>query len=459
MIKITFCFKDAVPSIIEDTCTSIDKIMSYLRSWKARTTVLLIDACRAVSSSGKSQDGWQPIRNQTDSVSGFATFWSCSPGERSYEAAPLRHGTFTSVLESALTNGGNCSSIYELDEFLRARVPEVCQEHQLPQQHPYTQIEPLQIRDSVLVTDVVYRQNRTAAPLGPELRSEPEFPWNEQAFEASALCGFDFGTSYSVVTLNGGPDRVTFVPGSDGRFLVPSVVSVTPNLEFMVGWKAIEYGQRYPDTTFYNIKRLLGSETRFNVAGRTLTPEVIASLLIRSLAKNVDDFAGRKPVSALVSAPANFTIQQCNSLIEAFRVAGVDVKRLIGEPSAAACVIRGDEVENAVVLDLGGGTFDVSIFEWGEGVGEIRAVGGDRLLGGMDYDSVLERYVISQIQELSQVSDLKLSASERARVKSEAERAKIALGTSERTSIIIQQDDADNGLGSRLPSKPEELIQ
>jgi len=440
-------FQDAVPTSIEDTCISIDKIISYLRYWRAKTTILLIDACRATPSGGKSQGDWQPIKNQSLLVSGFATFWSCGPGERSYEVVGLKKGAFTFALESAFGNNGKCNTVYEVDEFLRDRVPRLCHENHLPAQHPYTQIEPLQIKNSVLVTDVIYRQNRIAAPLGPELRQDVHLSENEEAFEAARICGIDFGTSYSVVTLRTGLDKITFVPGSDGQFLIPSVVSVTPELEFLVGWSAVEYGRRHPGTTVYNIKRLFGSGKSFNIAGRTLVPEVIASLLIRSLARNVEEFAGRKPISALVSAPANFTIQQCNSLIEAFRLAEVDITRLIGEPSAAACLVDGEAIESAVVLDLGGGTLDVSVFEWGEGVIEIQAVGGDRNLGGVDFDEALERYLISEIANMIAVP--MLSESVHALVRYEAERAKIALGTRAETSVILTNiESADRGLTS-----------
>src|SRR5664279_3483084 len=149
-------FQDAVPSSIEDTCISLDRVVHYLKSWEAKTTVLLIDACRVAPGGGKSLTEWQPISNRSRLVTGFATFWSCRPGERSYEARAFKKGAFTSALECALGDDGKCNTVYEIDSFLQARVPEICRNNQLPEQHPNTQIEPIQIRDALLVTCLLY---------------------------------------------------------------------------------------------------------------------------------------------------------------------------------------------------------------------------------------------------------------------------------------------------------------
>jgi molecular chaperone DnaK (HSP70) len=169
----------------------------------------------------------------------------------------------------------------------------------------------------------------------------------------------------------------------------------------------------------------------------------LASLIIRSLRTSAEQFLGRRVSEVMASAPANFTIRQWNSLLKACQMAGLTVKRLVGEPSAAAVIVAGEHLPGRnsydafFVLDLGGGTFDVSVIEAGEGVWEIKAAGGDRNLGGVDYDEALSRYIGSVAQSKLAKLGHELTEIDRVQIRREAERAKISLTTREETSVIL----------------------
>jgi molecular chaperone DnaK (HSP70) len=436
--------QDTVAASLEDTSISFESLAKYLSALDARTTVLLLDLCRAAVSGGKGGPALAPIHIDSFTFKGTATFWSCSPGEKSYEADPLERGVFTYAVVKALGDSGKCKTVYELDDFLVKAVPQIGAQQSLPVQTPYTRVEPLKLKDSILVTPELFRQWQQLMPLGAERRGtvRPSTTWSSTD-GVENICAVDFGTSYSAIGTVDAAGKVVMIPSYEGKFLVPSVVSVLPNLEYLVGWKAIEYSRSHPGSTFFNLKRTLGSAKLFSLEGRTFSPEFLISLVVRSLKTNAEEFLGQQISRVIISAPANFTVAQCNALVESFRLAELGVARLVGEPSAAALVAARDLIPTldsdsiVYVLDLGGGTFDVSVFEVGDGVWEIKSAGGDRALGGVDYDEAVWKYLESVVRRESGIAGCEFGEVDIVLMRSEAERVKIALGSREETSAII----------------------
>ena len=327
---------DAAGTALEDTCLSLDSLSNYLSAWKASATFMFLDVCRAVISTGKSGSDFQPVDAQSLLFRGTAVFWSCSPEQKSFEVDRLGNGVFTYAVAQGLGDTGKCKTVYELDRYLSNAVPLVSTENRLPIQIPFSRIEPIALKDVILISQSRYRNLQSTLTPGRELRSRLTSIGRQ--FPKRVVCGVDFGTSYSAISTVDLEGNIIWVPAGDGRVLMPSVVSIYPNFDYVTGWRAIERGSLEPEFTFYDIKRAFGSDRLFSIYGKTLTPEFLASLIIRSLKTNAEEFTGRVIDSAIVSAPANFTIQQCNALLEACRIAGLPVNRLVGEPSAAGLV-------------------------------------------------------------------------------------------------------------------------
>jgi len=258
------------------------------------------------------------------------------------------------------------------------------------------------------------------------------------------LCAIDFGTTVSCIAVLDAEQKPFFIPAPNGRAFIPSVVTFEPTMDYWVGWDALELATTYPDRTVFNIKRLVGSSREVEIAQGKFSAEVLASLVVASLKKNAEDFLGRPVTRALVSMPANFSIVQANSLARAVELAGIKVERLIGEPNAASLLLHGILPQRAerggsfyvLALDLGGGTFDVSVLDVWDDVYEELAVAGNNSLGGADYDEVLYRLSLDKIEARLGPTHT-LSPQDRMRLRLEATRAKIALGSSETTSILL----------------------
>ena len=207
------------------------------------------------------------------------------------------------------------------------------------------------------------------------------------------LVGIDLGTTNSAVALwrDGAPE---LVPNALGRMLTPSAVSLSRDGQSWVGEAALDRMATHPADTVTSFKRMMGTASTVTLAGTTLTPEDLSAMVLRSLADDVEAATGERPTAAVITVPAYFNERQRRATRRAGEIAGLEVRRLINEPTAAALAFgladRGDR-EPFLVFDLGGGTFDVSIVEMFEGIVEVRASAGDNRLGGDDFDAVLVR--------------------------------------------------------------------
>ena len=249
----------------------------------------------------------------------------------------------------------------------------------------------------------------------------------------SIICGIDLGTTNSVITFlkNGVPTAITV---EEGTAILPSVVSFEPaNGGHLVGQRARNRRAAFPDFTVTSVKRLMGKETTVSVGERRFSPEEISSCILKYLAERASEELGERIEKVVVTVPAYFDDAQRRATIRAGELAGLDVVRIVNEPTAAALVYdhvpspRGDESPYVLVYDLGGGTFDVSILEIKGEIKEVIASGGDTCLGGDDFDDRLKDHLLGELRKQAGKEALKEDTGLKVRLLDIAERAKIAL--------------------------------
>lgn len=257
----------------------------------------------------------------------------------------------------------------------------------------------------------------------------------------SMLVGIDLGTTNSAVALwkDGAPQ---LVPNALGRELTPSAVSLAKGGQAFVGQAALDRMATHPKDTVTSFKRMMGTASTVTLAGTTLTPEDLSAMVLRSLADDVEAATGERPTAAVITVPAYFNERQRRATRRAGEIAGLEVRRLINEPTAAALAFgladKGDR-EPFLVFDLGGGTFDVSIVEMFEGIVEVRASAGDNRLGGDDFDEVL----VKLVEPLLPADALARLPADRRRalLTLAAERTRRALTTSEEAEFNLVVED------------------
>jgi molecular chaperone DnaK len=277
--------------------------------------------------------------------------------------------------------------------------------------------------------------------------------------------GIDLGTTNSVIaaTEDGKP---TVIPNAEGSRTTPSVVAFTPQGERLVGQLARRQAILNPKGTIYSAKRFIGRRydevqselnavsfdvvpgpdgaVRFNVTGRQYAPEEISALVLRKLADDAGKFLGERVTEAVITVPAYFNDAQRQATKDAGRIAGLEVLRIINEPTAAALAYGLDKKQNETVLvfDLGGGTFDVSILDIGDGVIEVRATAGDTHLGGDDFDRRLVDYLADEFQRDNGI-DLRTDPQALQRLFEAAEKAKVELSAVTQTTVSLPFITAD----------------
>ena len=258
---------------------------------------------------------------------------------------------------------------------------------------------------------------------------------------AGMLVGIDLGTTNSAVALwkDGAPQLVL---NALGKELTPSAVSIAKGGQTWVGEAALDRMATHPADTVTSFKRMMGTESTVTLAGTTLTPEDLSAMVLRSLADDVEAATGERPTGAVITVPAYFNERQRRATRRAGEIAGLEVKRLINEPTAAALAFgltdRGDR-EPFLVFDLGGGTFDVSIVEMFEGIVEVRASAGDNRLGGDDFDEALVKLVEPLLGNPDALATLPADR-RHALLTLAAERTRRALSSAEEADFAIVAD-------------------
>ena len=255
--------------------------------------------------------------------------------------------------------------------------------------------------------------------------------------------GIDLGTTNSVVAVMEG-GKPTVIANAEGSRTTPSIVGFSKTGERLVGQLAKRQAILNPDKTIASIKRHMGEDYKVNIDGKDYTPQEISAMILRKLADDASAYLGEKVTSAVITVPAYFNDAQRQATKDAGKIAGLDVLRIVNEPTAAALAygLEKEKSEKVLVFDLGGGTFDVSILEIGDGVHEVLSTSGDTHLGGDDFDQKVMDWICDEFKKQEGI-DLRGDKQAMQRVKEAAEKAKCELSSVMETNINLPFITAD----------------
>ena len=259
------------------------------------------------------------------------------------------------------------------------------------------------------------------------------------------IIGIDLGTTNSCVAVMEGGEPVV-IPNPEGNRTTPSVVAFSKNGERLVGQIAKRQAVTNPDKTVISIKRKMGTADKVNIDGDEFTPQEISAMILQKLKADAESYLGQKVTQAVITVPAYFSDSQRQATKDAGKIAGLEVLRIINEPTAAALaygVDKEDKDQKIMVYDLGGGTFDVSILDIGDGVFEVLATSGNNQLGGDDFDEAIMKYLVDEFKKENGI-DLSQDKSAMQRLKEAAEKAKIELSGMQQTNINLPFITADS---------------
>ena len=259
----------------------------------------------------------------------------------------------------------------------------------------------------------------------------------------SKIIGIDLGTTNScVAVMEGG--QPTVIANSEGARTTPSVVAFTKSGERLVGETAKRQAVTNVDGTVISIKRHMGENYKFNYDGKGFSPQEISAMILQKLKKDAESYIGEEVKEAVITVPAYFSDAQRQATKDAGKIAGLDVKRIINEPTAAALAygLDNEKEQKIMVYDLGGGTFDVSIIDIGDGVIEVLATSGNNHLGGDDFDQRVMDYLVAEFKNANGI-DLSADKMAMQRIKEAAEKAKKELSSSTTTNINLPYITAD----------------
>ena len=251
------------------------------------------------------------------------------------------------------------------------------------------------------------------------------------------IIGIDLGTTNSCVAVMEGGKAVV-IPNAEGARTTPSVVGFSKTGERLVGQTAKRQAIANPDRTISSIKRHMGTDYKVEIDGKKYTPQEISAMILQKLKTDAEAYLGQPVTEAVITVPAYFTDSQRQATKDAGQIAGLNVKRIINEPTAAALSygIDKEEDQRVMVYDLGGGTFDVSIIEMGDGVQQVLATAGNNRLGGDDFDQRIIDWLVSEFKKTEGI-DLSSDKMTVQRLKDAAEKAKIELSSTTTTNINI----------------------
>lgn len=278
------------------------------------------------------------------------------------------------------------------------------------------------------------------------------------------IIGIDLGTTNSCVAVMEGGEPVV-IPNAEGNRTTPSVVAFSKNGERLVGQIAKRQAVTNPDNTVISIKRKMGTNEKVRIEGDEFSPQEISAMILQKLKQDAENYLGQKVTQAVITVPAYFTDSQRQATKDAGKIAGLEVLRIINEPTAASLAFgmdKEDQDQKIMIYDLGGGTFDVSILDIGDGVFEVLATSGNNHLGGDDFDQRIIDFLVAEFKKSNGI-DLKSDKMAMQRLKEAAEKAKIELSGMQQTNINLPFITADSTGPKHLDvnltrAKFEELI-
>ena len=252
------------------------------------------------------------------------------------------------------------------------------------------------------------------------------------------IIGIDLGTTNSCVAVMEGGEPVV-IPNAEGNRTTPSIVAFSKNGERLVGQIAKRQAVTNPDHTVISIKREMGTNKKVKIEGDEFTPPEISAMILQKLKADAENYLGQKVTQAVITVPAYFSDSQRQATKDAGKIAGLEVLRIINEPTAAALAYgmdKEDQDQKILIYDLGGGTFDVSILDIGDGVFEVLSTNGNTRLGGDDFDQRIIDYLVAEFKKSNGI-DLSTDKMAMQRLKEAAEKAKIEIIWSSTNSILI----------------------
>ena len=258
------------------------------------------------------------------------------------------------------------------------------------------------------------------------------------------IIGIDLGTTNSCVSVMEGGEAVV-IPNAEGNRTTPSVVAFSKNGERLVGQIAKRQAVTNPDNTVISIKRQMGTNEKVRIEGDEFSPQEISAMILQKLKADAENYLGTTVTQAVITVPAYFSDSQRQATKDAGKIAGLEVLRIINEPTAAALAYgmdKEDQDQKIMIYDLGGGTFDVSILDIGDGVFEVLSTNGNTKLGGDDFDEAIINYLVSEFKKTDAI-DLKNDKMAMQRLKEAAEKAKIELSGMQQTQINLPFITAD----------------
>ena len=278
------------------------------------------------------------------------------------------------------------------------------------------------------------------------------------------IIGIDLGTTNSCVSVMEGGEAVV-IPNAEGNRTTPSVVAFSKNGERLVGQIAKRQAVTNPDNTVISIKRKMGTNEKVKIEGDEFSPQEISAMILQKLKSDAENYLGTTVTQAVITVPAYFSDSQRQATKDAGKIAGLEVLRIINEPTAAALAYgmdKEDQDQKIMIYDLGGGTFDVSILDIGDGVFEVLSTNGNTHLGGDDFDEAIINYLVSEFKKSDGI-DLSADKMAMQRLKEAAEKAKIELSGMQQTQINLPFITADSAGPKHLDitltrAKFEELI-
>ena len=269
--------------------------------------------------------------------------------------------------------------------------------------------------------------------LADKIRNDKQI---KETMKMSRVIGIDLGTTNSCVSVVEN-DTPVIIPSATGATTTPSIVAFTKNGERLIGEAAARQAVTNPERTITSVKRHMGADWSARIDGKEYKPQTISAMILMQLKKDAEKFLGEEVTEAVITVPAYFNDIQRQATKDAGRIAGLNVKRIINEPTSAALSygLNHGEPQKVMVYDLGGGTFDVSIIEIGEGIIEVLATSGNNHLGGDDFDERLVQGIVRKFKDKTRV-DLTKDFAAMQRIREAAERAKKELSTSDTTHIM-----------------------
>ncbi len=277
------------------------------------------------------------------------------------------------------------------------------------------------------------------------------------------IIGIDLGTTNSCVAVMEGGEAVV-IPNAEGNRTTPSVVAFSKEGERLVGQIAKRQSVTNPENTVISVKRKMGTDEKIKIEGDSFSPQEVSAMILQKLKADAENYLGQKVTQAVITVPAYFSDSQRQATKDAGKIAGLEVLRIINEPTAAALAYGMDKEQDQKIMiyDLGGGTFDVSILDIGDGVFEVLSTNGNTKLGGDDFDEAIIDYLVSEFKKSNGI-DLKTDKMAMQRLKEAAEKAKIELSGVQQTQINLPFITADSSGPKHLDitltrAKFEELI-